>query len=208
MDLFVNVATGKKQIIFFDEKQILEEVQWTEAGRESKWVLPTISNFAKSYGDNFGKDLESITIVNGPGSFTGIRVAVSVLNTLLFIYPHISAYQLNVGEFFAALSKEAYNLLLFQVYESDTFAFEPTGVFSTRIAGKEIPEEWSGKTCTGEVLPSMKEALAAHDSTFIPLEIGDFTPGMLNTLKEAAKKTEKISPFYGKGANITTPKKK
>lgn len=35
------------------------------------------------------KDIENIVVVHGPGSFTGIRTIVLLVNTLSFIYPKL-----------------------------------------------------------------------------------------------------------------------
>ena len=48
------------------------------------------------------ENLKNIVVVHGPGSFTGIRTIVLVVNTYAFMYPHISITPISYFELFSS----------------------------------------------------------------------------------------------------------
>ena len=77
MKLFIDTSDREKITIGLDEKRF-ETVAKKEA---SQRLLPFIVEVLKKEGASFEK-IKEIEVNTGPGSFTGLRVGVSVANAL------------------------------------------------------------------------------------------------------------------------------
>ncbi|MBI5613868.1 tRNA (adenosine(37)-N6)-threonylcarbamoyltransferase complex dimerization subunit type 1 TsaB [Candidatus Gottesmanbacteria bacterium] len=71
------------KVILTKEEKIMNEVVLTREKR-SQVVLEAISENLKSQQVTF-EDIDELEVALGPGSFTGVRVGVSVANTLQFL---------------------------------------------------------------------------------------------------------------------------
>lgn len=80
MILSINTGSEKNSIAIFGGS-VAKEVVWESYRTQSKELLPKIDKLLKSCKIN-PKDLEAIAVYQGPGSFTGLRVGISVANTL------------------------------------------------------------------------------------------------------------------------------
>lgn len=203
MKILINVATFTKGILLYDESRICESIFWNEAGAELKWVLPSLHMLLKKSGVSMEKDIEKITIVIGPGSFTGIRIAVSVINTLKYLYSHITLAALSTGELFSALDEEKHKNYLFQVFASDVFEFDKEGSFLGRKdmdALEKISTEQSAGMLMDMTLERFPDFHKIADTSSWNIE------EIRNIEKKATEALDLVEPFYGKGANITTPK--
>ncbi len=77
MKLYIDSSNSEKIIVGLDEKKFE-----TEARQEaSQRLLPFIDEILKKEGASINQITE-IEVNPGPGSFTGLRVGVSVANTL------------------------------------------------------------------------------------------------------------------------------
>jgi tRNA threonylcarbamoyladenosine biosynthesis protein TsaB len=77
MKLYIDTSDGEKIIVGIDGEKFE-----TEAKREkSQKLLPFIDELLKKQGKKI-KDITEIEVNTGPGSYTGLRVGVSVANTL------------------------------------------------------------------------------------------------------------------------------
>ena len=77
MKLFIDTSSAEKIIVGLDDRRFE-----TEARQEkSQKLLPFIDELLKKRGKKI-EDITEIEVNTGPGSFTGLRVGVSVANTL------------------------------------------------------------------------------------------------------------------------------
>lgn len=77
MKLFIDTSNRDKIVIGLDDKRFA-----TSAREEkSQKLLPFIDEILKKEGKKI-KDITEIEVNTGPGSFTGLRVGVSVASTL------------------------------------------------------------------------------------------------------------------------------
>ena len=77
MKLFIDTSNSEKIIVGLDDKRFE-----TKARQEkSQKLLPFIDELLKKRGKKI-EDITEIEVNTGPGSFTGLRVGVSVSNTL------------------------------------------------------------------------------------------------------------------------------
>lgn len=188
----------------YDDEKILDTVFWNESGAELKWVLPSLSMLLERNKISIEKGIEKITLVSGPGSFTGIRIAVSVVNTIKYLYSSIILAELSTGELFSALDEGKHAAYFFQVFASDVFEFDRCGVFLGRKNADALEENVMSQSA-GMLMDTIKE----HYPDFMTL--GDSTTWQLQDILRIEKKAHMLEdlaePFYGKGANITVPKK-
>ena len=85
MNLFIDTISAPCFICIFDNKRdIIANISWDIVGNESSTLIPKLEEFLWNQSIWFD-DLENIILVNGPGSFTWVRTAVLVVNTLNFI---------------------------------------------------------------------------------------------------------------------------
>ena len=84
MKLYIDTSNNKKTIVGLDDKRLEKP-----AGPDkSQQVLGLINQILKKNKQSFSsnkktlKDLTEIEVETGPGSFTGLRVGISVANAL------------------------------------------------------------------------------------------------------------------------------
>lgn len=86
--LFISTYSSLITIGLFKNGKVLEEKIKESERSHSIYLLPMIDEILKS-NNLLPNDLNDILVVNGPGSFTGIRLGVTVAKTL--------AYTLNIN---------------------------------------------------------------------------------------------------------------
>jgi tRNA threonylcarbamoyladenosine biosynthesis protein TsaB len=77
MKLYIDTSNSEKIIVGVDGKNYETEARQ----KSSQKLLPFIDELLKKNGKTV-KDITEIEVNTGPGSFTGLRVGVSVANTL------------------------------------------------------------------------------------------------------------------------------
>ncbi len=102
--LFIDTSDNKKLFIALDSKGIKDSVL-LESDKlvRSEKALPVIEKLLKRNGVNV-EDIGKIEVNEGPGSFTGIRVGISIANALSFLLK-IPVNDRKIGEF----AKPVYN---------------------------------------------------------------------------------------------------
>lgn len=82
MVLFIDTHLNDVVVILYENGIIVEKRILKNEKRHSEVIMPLIADVLK------GKNIDSIIVVNGPGSFTGVRLGVTIAKTL--------AYTLNI----------------------------------------------------------------------------------------------------------------
>lgn len=77
MKLYIDTSNSEKITIRFDSDKVVEDAR----GEKAQKLLATINEGLKKRGKEIS-DIESIEVKEGPGSFTGLRVGISVANAL------------------------------------------------------------------------------------------------------------------------------
>lgn len=87
MILGIKTDQPQAELFLHDAKRVKDELTWT-AGRElSDTLLIKISDLLDNNSLTL-RDISSVVVFKGPGSFTGLRIGITVANTL--------AYSLNI----------------------------------------------------------------------------------------------------------------
>jgi len=76
MILFIDTHLNDVRIILFKDNQIIKERIVEGERQNSKVIMPIIKKVLEK------RKPESIVVVNGPGSFTGVRLGVTIAKTL------------------------------------------------------------------------------------------------------------------------------
>ncbi|MBE6139837.1 MAG: tRNA (adenosine(37)-N6)-threonylcarbamoyltransferase complex dimerization subunit type 1 TsaB [Firmicutes bacterium] len=81
INLLIDTSTSNLTVSIIEEQNILYKYQQTILSDMASKLLPIIDNGLKQLNLTL-KDIDKIFVVNGPGSFTGIRVGVTVAKTI------------------------------------------------------------------------------------------------------------------------------
>ena len=79
--LFLDTHDKNVIIILFKDGKIVDEVNVESPNKHSQIVMPSLKGLLDKNALNV-HDLNEILVVNGPGSFTGERIAVTIAKTL------------------------------------------------------------------------------------------------------------------------------
>ena len=110
MYLFIDTVSYPATYILFDSKRHIVSQEFIELrGRESEYFLVSISEFLKKSRMEY-ENLEGVIVVNGPGSFTAMRIITLTVNTLSFVHP-VPLYSIDYFVL-SELSKREYPVLL------------------------------------------------------------------------------------------------
>lgn len=82
--LAINTSSQPELVALFQDERILGKKQWRGNMDETKKLLMNIANLLKRVGRKWS-DIEKIAVACGPGGFTGLRIGVTVVNTLALI---------------------------------------------------------------------------------------------------------------------------
>lgn len=93
--LAINTASSRTGIALFKVKvpkssaenlqiPILAEDSWPAKNNEAEKLMPAIANLLKTARQNL-TDIKQIYVIKGPGSFTGLRVGITVANTIAYL---------------------------------------------------------------------------------------------------------------------------
>lgn len=82
--LAINTASSKTGIALFADAKLLAEKSWKSENREAEKLMPEIARLLGKCKVRF-EDIKRVLIVKGPGSFTGLRIGVTVGNTIAYL---------------------------------------------------------------------------------------------------------------------------
>lgn len=85
--LFIDTHDKDIVIVLYKDGKVIKEVVKESIQSHSIHVIPIIDSVLKEYKIS-AKDINEVIVVNGPGSFTGVRIGVTIAKTM--------AYTLNI----------------------------------------------------------------------------------------------------------------
>lgn len=85
MNILLDTISAKNALILFDNERVIWEKHFFDVRlQESTLLIEEFDAFLKKNHLDY-TDLENIVVVNGPGSFTGVRTTVLLVNTINFV---------------------------------------------------------------------------------------------------------------------------
>jgi len=81
MLLALDTATRYASVALYDEQGVAAEQSWRSQNNHSVEVLPAIAALLAQQGQA-PHDLQAVAVVQGPGSFTGLRIGMSIAKGL------------------------------------------------------------------------------------------------------------------------------
>lgn len=85
--LFIDTHDIEITIALYNDDKLVDSIIKKSTRHHSEFIMPTIRDVISNNGIDV-KDLGQILVVNGPGSFTGVRLGVTIAKTM--------AYTLNI----------------------------------------------------------------------------------------------------------------
>jgi tRNA threonylcarbamoyladenosine biosynthesis protein TsaB len=79
--LAFDTSTSKGGVAIAEDDKILSSLTWEREGSHAELLTPAIETCLSQAGRSL-KEIEALAIGNGPGSFTGVRIAVNAARTL------------------------------------------------------------------------------------------------------------------------------
>lgn len=77
----IHSAGSRTSVALFQAAKLLNEKTWKSRRDEAEKIMPELLKILKKAGKSW-KDLRNVFVIEGPGPFTGLRVGVTVANTL------------------------------------------------------------------------------------------------------------------------------
>ena len=81
--LGINTAVPQTEITLLEDDKVLLNQTWESNFNEAEKLLPAVE---KALAKVPSGQLDKIFVVQGPGSFTGLRVGITIANTLAFVH--------------------------------------------------------------------------------------------------------------------------
>lgn len=211
--LGINTALKITEIALISGEKVLAEKSWTSKNNEAETLMPEIDKMLKNKS-LFYKDLEKVAVVRGPGSFTGLRVGVSVANAISYIQ-QIPVLEIDTFEFLrekngaeseAASGKTSSALVLFagrtEVYVQLKEKEEPLILKIENL--EEFLKDKRLSKVFGELTDDQKEFLSSIKFLKPKKTFGEVLLSLLKSGK--LRETKIVEPLYIKGPGISTPK--
>lgn len=81
--IYIDTTSNKEVIVRLTMDDAMDEVRQEIQFNRGQVVLPIVENLLKKHSLS-PQDLDNVEVHAGPGSFTGVRVGVSISNALAF----------------------------------------------------------------------------------------------------------------------------
>ena len=215
MNLYINTSSAFCELALFQEDKIVEHSIHEEAMKHSTVLHSMIEKLLESYGGV--KKITCITLLNGPGSYTGLRVGLAAAKGFCYALsiPLILLNKLDslCQQYLQAnLNQDAVACL--QAARKDEYFFcahtrekiiVPAEVQNTQFIRETLSKLPNMKLISTDILPVEFE----RDVTVLPLEL-EFIVQLVQNRK-ANKEFNNIfhaEPFYLKKVHANLPKKR
>lgn len=81
LTLAIDTSSTRERVAVFSGNKAVAGLSWNGNYDETKKLLPAIESVLKKARIGF-EDIDRIVVARGPGAFTGLRIGVTVANTL------------------------------------------------------------------------------------------------------------------------------
>lgn len=171
----------------------------------SEGIIPVIDQTLKK-ADLKPKDLQGVLVIQGPGSFTGLRVGISVANQFAHQL-QIPILGLRTDEWWQWRSEEGDKIYIQSMNKAEIYVSDGRGA---KILPLEALSEWKPKKWLGELKFEHREKLPPSFIEITTLKSIEETWTKVIEVSQNQLNTQTtydlVEPFYGKEPNITKPK--
>ena len=84
ISLFLDTSSKKLEVILVKDNEVLSKKELESINDHASHLVPFIDEVLKE-NSMTTKDINKVFVVNGPGSFTGIRIGLSTLKAFSFV---------------------------------------------------------------------------------------------------------------------------
>lgn len=203
--LAINTALKTTEIAIINGKKILAEKSWVSQNNEAEKLLPAINSLFKKAKIKY-EDLDGVIVVKGPGSFTGLRVGVSVANAIAFIQK-IKLFEIGTIEYLWESFDQKKNsaLVLFAGRNEVYIQFAKQEKIKLRTLEEALEElkKKKIKNIFGQLLADQQKKFKEFKIQKQNNPFGKAVSAIVQKLKPV----KIVEPLYIKGPNISKPKK-
>ena len=161
MELFLDTTGNYLNIAMYNDGVLVENVHKESPRSQSEFIIPLIDELCQKHGFT-ANDIKSVIITKGPGSYTGVRIAMTVAKVLcstkkipLYTVSTLQAMSLGVEDKVCALIDARSNRAFVGFYENGVALEEEKILTLEEISEKVQQEEY---TLVGDASLIGKEA--------------------------------------------------
>ncbi|WP_174480045.1 tRNA (adenosine(37)-N6)-threonylcarbamoyltransferase complex dimerization subunit type 1 TsaB [Spiroplasma endosymbiont of Danaus chrysippus] len=92
--LYLDTTNNKLTVVILQANKILVSSSFIAWQKQTELAIPTITNLLVKCKIKL-KDISKVVIANGPGSYTGIRVAITFVKTLKVLNSFLTVFTIN-----------------------------------------------------------------------------------------------------------------
>ena len=203
--LAINTASSTSNVALFTDGGEIKQVTWDAQNNEAEKLMPAIDQLT---GGHF-EQIDEVLVVNGPGSFTGLRIGVATANTIAYLR-EIPLRAINAFDLWWAalgdLNDHETALLIFAGKGGVYISLDgEVGTLHNLDEAVEYLNEHNISKIFGDISPEQKE----HFEQFEFLEISANFEDVIKKIDRTELPEQKIvKPLYVKDPGITPSKKK
>lgn len=212
MNVFIDTSVRGCNVAFFNNEKILACAQEDIERGHAETLLPLYERLMTSLGIS-SKDIKSVYVTVGPGSFTGLRVGLTVARFIGFSLK-IPVYGVTSFQAFSSsLMEKKDRLVLIETKRSDYYCqllsaqhqalSEPTSISSTEVTA--IIQNNKNVMITGDAVNRFVSESNINNIEVFPqikLNVEKIIQGIID--KKIMVST--AEPFYIRDADVSTPK--
>lgn len=210
--LAINTASSQTGIALFEQRDnaelfLLSENFWLAQNNEAEKLMPAINDLFEKNGKTFD-ELRQVYVIKGPGSFTGLRVGITVANTIANL-TNSQLFGLNTFEYWH--NQSPLPVLVFAgkggVYLSVEAKVEPE-IVDLPDLNKKLSDKNIGKVI-GDISDAQIQILQNVEFVRMEQSFGQVMQSIIaRNLKNSTLESVKIiQPLYVKDPGITPSKK-
>lgn len=209
--LAINTASSKTGIALFEvinsTVKILAKNTWAAKNNEAEKLMPGIDKLLRKKKKTY-EELNQIYVVKGPGSFTGLRVGVTVANTIASL---VDAELIGISTFEFLHNQTDLPILLFGgkggVFLSENVAQKPELIDMPEL--NEVLAKRKITKVSGDIIKAQIKVLKKVKFQKLKNNFGKVMKEIIarNISKKLYKSVKLVKPMYIKGPNISISKK-